>query len=80
MLGLFDLLNMDVKAEMQSKEDFKTKLEESVKREESPNAARKAEEVENNKLERWIDDLIESTEELQKRYGQLVEVRNFWVT
>lgn len=50
MLGLFDLLNMDVKAEMQSKEDFKAKLEESVKREESSNAARKAAEVENNRL------------------------------
>lgn len=31
-------------------------------------------------MERRIDDPIESKEELQKRYGQLMEVPNFWAT
>lgn len=39
MLGLLDRLSIDVKAEMQSKEEFQTELEESLKREESVDVA-----------------------------------------
>lgn len=42
ILGLFDGLNMDVKAEMQGREELKTKLEESQKREEIMDVALKA--------------------------------------
>lgn len=66
---LFDQLNLDVKVEMQSKEKFKAQLEKSVKRNESSDVALKAVEAENKRLERRIDDLIESKNELQKRYG-----------
>lgn len=68
MLGLFDRLNLDVKAEMQSKKELKAKLEESLKRNESSDVALKAAEVKNKKLERRMDDLIDSREELQKCY------------
>lgn len=71
---------MDVKAEIQGKEDFKTKLEESLKRKESVDVARKVAKMEKERLKRQIDELRESKEELQKRYGQLVEVQNFWAT
>lgn len=76
-MGLFDRLNLDVKAEMQSKEEFKAKYEESVKKGEIVDAALKAADVKNKRLERWNDDMAESKEELQKRYAQLAEVRNF---
>lgn len=71
---------MDVKVEMQSKEDFKAKLEESQKREEIVDVAMKAADAENKKLSRRNDDLVESKEKLQRRYAQLAEVRNFWAT
>lgn len=45
-----------------------------VKRNESLDAALKATEVENKRLDRGMDNLIESKEELQKWYGQLVKV------
>lgn len=37
-------------------------------------------EMENERLKRQIDELRESKEELQKRYGQLVDVQNFRAT
>lgn len=43
---------MDVKAEIQGKEDFKTKLGESLKREESVDAARKVAKMEKERLKR----------------------------
>lgn len=60
MLGLFNRLNMDVKTEVQGKENFKTKLKEILKREESSDAARKSVELKNKKLERRVDELNES--------------------
>lgn len=49
---------------MQGKEYFKTKLEESLKREESAYAARKVTEMEKDRLKKQIDELRESKEEL----------------
>lgn len=66
-----------MKAGIQSKEEFKTKLEESVKREKSLDAVLKTAKVENKRLERRNDDLTETKEKLQKRNIQPVEVKNF---
>lgn len=71
---------MDMKAEMQNKEDFKAKLEESQKMEEIVDVALKAADVENEKLSRRNDNLAESKEELQRRDAQLAEVQNLWAT
>lgn len=69
---------MDVKAEVQSKEEVKSKLEGSQKREEIMDVTLKAADAENKKLAMQIEGLTESKEELQRRYAQLAEVRNFW--
>lgn len=66
MLGLFDLLNVDVKVEMQSEEEFKTKLEKSVKRGEIVDTTLKAAEMENKRLERRNDDRLRARSSCKK--------------
>lgn len=78
ILGLFDRLTMDIKAEVQSKEKLKAKVEESQKREEIVDFALKAADTENKKLTMRLESLAESKEELQRSYTQLAEVQNFW--
>lgn len=69
---------MDVKAESQNNEELRKKFEESQRKEEVMDVALKAADAENRRLALKNDILVESKEDLQQKYGQLLEGRNFW--